>query len=247
MRNVSTNSRAARFARRRRLRAAASDRPRGPEHFAAAPDSVGADPAGAPADDRYARRALLLPCYAPTRPDDEPCSSVQLLRDAADEIWVNSPMATVWTRRHATTCWGVAAFSLTAAAATIAAVALWWPPSVLGFIVAAAYVGFALWIVLRFRRVAGDMRRIHVLATNDALITEGRKGETRVPWTEVLRFEIGRSGERLGATQLSVYVLLRNGRRVELEALRVDGIAKRRSTKLAALEPYRDALEHLIP
>src|SRR4051794_34625761 len=104
------------------------------------------------------------------------------------------------------------------------------------------------WIVWRSVRIARAMRRIHVRATDDALVVDGFEAQSRIPWVDVERIEIDRSSARLGSkTQLSIYAALHGERRVELEALRVDGVLTRRVTKLAVLEPYRAALERFVP
>jgi hypothetical protein len=87
-----------------------------------------------------------------------------------------------------------------------------------------------LWIVWWTARNARDMRRIHVRATDDALVVDGFKARSRIPWADIERFEIASSSARLATTtQASIYAVLHIGGRVELEALRVDGMASRRS------------------
>jgi hypothetical protein len=157
-------------------------------------------------------------------------------------------LVTDWTRRHATTQLGVAAFSLAMTALILASVAFWadWSPPAL-VVAATGCVLMNLWIVWWAVRNARDMRRIHVRATDDALVVDGFKARSRIPWADIERFEIGPSSERLATTtQLSIYAVLHIGGRVELEALRVDGIVTPRATKQATLEPYRAALERFV-
>jgi hypothetical protein len=162
---------------------------------------------------------------------------------------MESYLVTDWTRRHAMTELGVAAFSLVLMSSVIAGVAFFTDTAgPAAIVVAAASVVMDLCLARRCIRIARVMRRIHVRATDVALVVDGIKAPSRIPWADIARFEAASSSERPGArTQLSVYAVLHSGERVELEALRVDGLLSSRATKLAALEPYLVALERFIP
>jgi hypothetical protein len=159
---------------------------------------------------------------------------------------MNAPLVTRWTRRTARVQLMAGTASALIGGAIVVALASWWTElptdaQVLG-VVAAPVVAVNAWVSLRtYRR----MRGLAVWVTPGGYRGRNHRNVVNGPWADVAAVEIDQSTERLGrlTRQQAIYLVLRDERRVELDALRVDGLSRNASRKQALLEPYRDALE----
>ena len=154
-------------------------------------------------------------------------------------------LVTEWTRSCVRTQRWLALVPLAYAAAVLVIVTwghVWHLPDVLvlTFLFVAATAWEAWWIVKR--TVAMD--RLSVQAVDEALIVEGYQARFRIPWSQIAHFEIdGGTTWFMRRRRSTVVAVLRNGSRLELEALRVERLVAKPDEQRAELEPYRTALE----
>jgi hypothetical protein len=158
---------------------------------------------------------------------------------------VEASLVTGWTLRHARVRGLLAAVSVCLCAGLALILVTDWrqmPTSLL--IAVVVFLVWNLWEVQKGLRAYRVMRRLEVRVTADGFRAVGHRGRAEESWEDVARIEIDRSSEPLGriSRQQAVYVVLHDGRRIELDALRVDGL-RTVSRKRALLEPYKEALE----
>jgi hypothetical protein len=171
---------------------------------------------------------------------------IKLPSSAADPHRVDTALVTAWTRRHARVRGLLAVFAACVSVALIVMLpTLARDLPVASLLVIVALLVWNLWETYKGFRTWSVMRRIGVRVTQGGFAAEGHRGHVTAAWADVARVEVDRSSEPLGrpTRQLAVYVVLHDGRRIELDALRVDGVQRTVARKRALLEPYRKRLE----